>query len=120
MPLAASRRRVGDRHRVALSDARRDGMTTRTSSAVLVTGATGLVGNELIDQLLNDTTIEVVGVSRRGSRANPEIAAWDMATEPPPAILRRRWGAIVNTAANTRWTMSPEEDNAANVASVRG
>jgi nucleoside-diphosphate-sugar epimerase len=94
-------------------------MTTRTSSAVLVTGATGLVGNELIDQLLNDTTIEVVGVSRRGSRANPEIVAWDMATELPPAILRRRWGAIVNAAANTRWTMSPEEATAANVASVR-
>jgi nucleoside-diphosphate-sugar epimerase len=90
-----------------------------TSRAVLVTGATGLVGNELVDQLLKHNACEVVGASRRGSRTGSEVVAWDMAIEPPPARLRRHWGAIVNAAASTRWTMSPEEATAANVASVR-
>ena len=90
-----------------------------TSRAVLVTGATGLVGNELIDQLQKGASTEVVGVSRRGSPTNPDVVAWDMAAEPAPARLRQRWDAIVNAAANTRWTMSPEEARTANVASVR-
>jgi len=90
-----------------------------TSRAVLVTGATGLVGHELIDQLRGSGCTKVVGVSRRGSPADPGIVAWDMATEPAPAPLRRPWDAIVNAAANTRWTMSPEEATSANVASVR-
>lgn len=90
----------------------------KTSRAVLVTGATGLVGSEVIDQLLMGGS-EVAGVSRRGSR-NGEVVAWNMATEPPPATLRRRhWGVIINAAANTRWTMSPDEATAMNVASVR-
>jgi nucleoside-diphosphate-sugar epimerase len=88
------------------------------SSAVLVTGATGLVGHELMDQL-SASGSEVVGISRRGSPVDSNIVAWDMATEPPPARLRRPWDAIVNAAANTRWTMSPEEATGANVTSVR-
>jgi nucleoside-diphosphate-sugar epimerase len=87
--------------------------------AVLVTGATGLVGTELIDQLRTGGAIEVVGVSRRGSSKAPDVVAWDMATEPPPSRLRRPWHAIINTAANTRWSMSPDEATAANVTSVR-
>jgi nucleoside-diphosphate-sugar epimerase len=90
-----------------------------TSRGVLVTGATGLVGKELIDQLHEGGSNEVVGVSRRGSPTDPDVVAWDMAAEPAPARLRRHWDAIVNAAANTRWTMSPEEARAANVASVR-
>lgn len=86
--------------------------------AVLVTGATGLVGNELIDQLQKGGSTEVVGVSRRGSPTNPDVIAWDMAVEPAPARLQQRWDAIVNAAANTRWTMSPNEATAANVVSV--
>jgi len=92
--------------------------TATTSRAVLVTGATGLVGNELIEQLQKGNT-EVVGVSRRGSPTNPDVVAWDMAAEPAPARLLQRWDAIINAAANTRWTMSPDEATAANVASVR-
>ena len=87
--------------------------------AVLVTGATGLVGGELLDQLRTGGATEVLGVSRRGSQTDPDIIPWDMASEPAPAQLRRQWDAIVNTAANTRWTMSPEEATAANVASVQ-
>jgi nucleoside-diphosphate-sugar epimerase len=86
--------------------------------AILVTGATGLVGSELLDQLRSSGT-EVIGASRRGSPMDPDIIPWDMASEPAPAPLQRRWGAIVNAAANTRWTMSPEEATAANVASVQ-
>lgn len=87
--------------------------------AVLVTGATGLVGSELLDQLRNNDAAEVVGVSRRGSPTKSDIVPWDMASEPAPAQLRRRWDAIINAAANTRWRMSQEEATAANVASVR-
>jgi nucleoside-diphosphate-sugar epimerase len=88
------------------------------SRTVLVTGATGLVGSEVIDQLRRDDSIRVVGVSRRGSPSDPEIVAWDMAKEPPPTRLQKRWDVIINAAANTRWTMSPEEATSANVASV--
>lgn len=91
---------------------------TASGRAVLVTGATGLVGSELLDQLRNADATEVVGVSRRGSPTDPDVIPWDMASEPAPAQLRRQWDAIVNTAANTRWTMNPEEATAANVASV--
>jgi nucleoside-diphosphate-sugar epimerase len=62
---------------------------------------------------------DVVGVSRRGSATDSGIAAWDMASEPPPTGLLRSWDTIVNAAANTRWTMSPEEAMDANVASVQ-
>jgi nucleoside-diphosphate-sugar epimerase len=93
--------------------------TATAGRAVLVTGATGLVGSELIAQLREAGTTEVVGVSRRGSPTDPGVVAWDMSNEPPPVQLQRDWAAIVNTAANTRWTMSLEEATAANVASVR-
>lgn len=85
---------------------------------MLVTGATGLVGTELLDQLRRNDDTEVVGASRRGSPADPEVIAWDMTAEMPPTRLRRHWDAIVNAAANTRWTMSPDEATMANVASV--
>lgn len=89
-----------------------------SGSAVLVTGATGLVGSELVEQL-SEEGAEVVGVSRRGAPHDPDVVAWDMSGEPAPAPLHRRWDAIVNAAANTRWTMSEEDATAANVASVR-
>jgi nucleoside-diphosphate-sugar epimerase len=88
-----------------------------SGSAVLVTGATGLVGSELTEQL-RAAGADVVAVSRRGSPHDPDVVAWDMSAEPAPAALRRRWDTIVNAAASTRWTMSEEEATAANVASV--
>jgi len=91
---------------------------TRPGAAVLVTGATGLVGSELVAQLRAGGAC-VAGTSRRGSPADPEIVAWDMGAEQAPPALRRRWDAIVNAAANTRWTMGEAEATAANVASVR-
>lgn len=92
---------------------------TTSGSTVLITGATGLVGSELIDQLRDGGAAEVVGVSRRGSQTDPDVIPWNMASEPVPARLRRHWDAIVNAAANVRWTMSPDEATAANVASVQ-
>jgi len=92
--------------------------STLSGAAVLVTGATGLVGSELIEQLRAGDA-DVVGASRRGAPHDPDVVAWDMSAEPAPAPLQRRWGTIVNAAANTRWTMSAEEATAANVASVR-
>ena len=86
--------------------------------AVLVTGASGLVGHELLEQLRQADDVTVVGTSRRGSR-DLGITAWDMSTEPAPADLDRSWDVIINAAANTRWTMSQEEATAANVASVQ-
>lgn len=100
----------------------RGGMSADTEAkpqAVLVTGATGLVGRELVDQLRLRGTVQVVGVSRRGAPGETGTVAWDMGVESPPAQLRRPWDAIVHAAANTRWTMTPDEAEAANVASVR-
>lgn len=91
---------------------------TLPGSVVLVTGATGLVGSELIDQL-REGGAHVVGVSRRGDPHDPNVVAWDMSDQPAPAALHRRWDTIVNAAANTRWTMSEAEATAANVTSVR-
>ncbi len=85
-------------------------------SSVLVTGATGLVGYEVCEQL-RAAGHEVVGVSRRRS-AGEGVLAWDMAAEPPPRSLLRSWDAIVHAAADTRWTMSAEEASNANVATV--
>jgi nucleoside-diphosphate-sugar epimerase len=87
------------------------------SGSLLVTGATGLVGSELTEQLRAGGA-EVVGIGRRAAHA-PDVVVWDMSVESPPAPLRRHWDTIVNTAASTRWTMSEEEATAANVASVR-
>lgn len=92
-------------------------MLTLSGSTVLVTGATGLVGSELIGQLRAEGA-EVVGISRRGAAEDPDVTAWNMSREPAPAPLHRHWDTIVNAAANTRWTMSEEEATAANVASV--
>jgi nucleoside-diphosphate-sugar epimerase len=91
---------------------------TQPAAAVLVTGATGLVGSQLVEQL-RASGAHVAGTSRRGSPANPEIVAWDMGAEQAPPLLRRHWDAIVNAAADTRWTLGEAEATAANVASVR-
>lgn len=83
---------------------------------VLVTGATGLVGSEVIERLA-DRGDEVVGVARRpiGTRA---IATWDIGLQDPPPELRGQWDIIVHTAADTRWTMSADEARRANVDTI--
>lgn len=98
-------------------------MTTHRPTAesrwVLVTGATGLVGREVVAMLELDPRMKVVGVSRRGDSVTRSVA-WDLSIDPPPQTLKRRWDVVINAAANTRWTMSEDEAKQANVASVLG
>jgi nucleoside-diphosphate-sugar epimerase len=84
---------------------------------VLVTGATGLVGSEMIDLLSGRIEADVVGVSRRPSE-HARVIKWDMGRERAPEALNRSFDVVINTAADTRWTMTPEEALEANVASV--
>jgi nucleoside-diphosphate-sugar epimerase len=83
----------------------------------LLTGATGVVGAEVHDQLARDARWEVTRVARRPG-AEPDIVAWDMSRSGPPAALHRRWDAIVNCAADTRWSMTADEAYRANVSSL--
>lgn len=87
-------------------------------ASVLVTGASGLVGRELVEQLERAGCEDVVGVSRRTAARTRESVAWDMSSEPAPRELSRAWDAIVHTAANTRWTMSHSEAFTANVKPI--
>lgn len=96
-----------ERRPAALRDAR-----------VLVTGATGLVGAEVLELLRGHGCRELVGVSRARSADGSTVVAWDMSNEPPPPSLQGSWDVIVHAAANTRWTMTPEEALAANVTTV--
>lgn len=86
---------------------------------VLVTGATGLVGFEVMEALRLAGMETVVGVSRPRSSVAGGTVAWDMSSEPAPAELHGRWDAIVHTAADTRWTMELAEAARANVDTVR-
>jgi len=93
---------------------------------ILVTGATGIVGAETLARLRAGEGVEAVGTSRGGRRALAEravgevhpIVAWDLLEEPVPAQLRGPWDAIVHTAADTRWTLGPDEALRANVDTV--
>src|SRR4051794_5618103 len=84
---------------------------------LLLTGATGIVGAEIRDQLERDGRWEVTGVARRTS-ADPPIVSWDMSNDEPPPELRRDWDAIVNCAADTRWSQTDDEALRANVHSL--
>jgi nucleoside-diphosphate-sugar epimerase len=92
--------------------------TDLSGARVLVTGATGLVGSEILEHLADRYCDHVVGVSRQRSARGPGIVAWDMSRDDPPQELRGKWDVIIHTAANTRWTMSPDEALAANVVPV--
>jgi len=95
---------------------------------VLVTGATGLIGSELMDRLRRRSAPSgqgvgpgagtLVGVARREGGPGPGTVRWDMATEPAPEALRGEWDVIVHAAADTRWTQSIPEAERANVATV--
>lgn len=82
-----------------------------SSGTLLVTGATGVVGTELLRDA-RAAGWDAVGCSRRGA---PGIVAWDLAGGPVPAALRRHWDVIVHAAARPKWTMPAEEAWAANV-----
>ncbi|AUG82134.1 hypothetical protein CFP65_7563 [Kitasatospora sp. MMS16-BH015] len=81
---------------------------------VLLTGATGVVGTELVRQL-GAAGQSVVPVARRGEG----VVRWRMGEEPPPAELGGHWDVIVHAAASTRWTLGRAEAVAANVDPLR-
>lgn len=86
------------------------------SRNVLVTGATGAVGSQIVRCLASETGWCVSETSARGSST---AVPWRLGVEAPPAALLRNWDVIVHVAASTRWTMTAEEAEAANVASTR-
>ncbi|GDY29624.1 hypothetical protein GTS_12570 [Gandjariella thermophila] len=85
---------------------------------VLVTGATGLVGFEVLDQLRGRPGLAVRGVSRRGSTTHRDVVRWHIGAEPVPDELAGPWDVIVNTAADVRWSLPVAESYRANVATV--
>jgi nucleoside-diphosphate-sugar epimerase len=85
---------------------------------VLVTGATGLVGSELLEQLSLSHCERVTGVSRPRSAESLDAVGWDMSREPPPAALDLTWDVIIHAAANTRWSMPASEAMASNVRPI--
>jgi nucleoside-diphosphate-sugar epimerase len=86
-----------------------------TDARILVTGSTGLVGFELLDVLRGRGCTRVVGASRHGGDG---AVAWDIGAEPPPRELEGEWDVVVNSAADTRWTLAPDDARRANVATV--
>lgn len=70
------------------------------SGTMLVTGATGVVGTELL-ATARRAGWDAVGTSRRGGEG---IVPWEMAG-PAPAGLRRHWDVVVHTAARPRWNL---------------
>lgn len=83
--------------------------------SVLVTGATGGVGSELVRQLAARPDVAVTGTSASGGT---ESIGWRIGAEPPPTEIERPWDVVVHSAASTRWTMTPQEAIAANVNSL--
>lgn len=81
------------------------------SGSMLVTGATGVVGTEIVREAAA-AGWDVVGCSRRGGAGS---VSWDMLEEPAPATLRRHWDVVVHAAANTEWTLPAVKAWRANV-----
>lgn len=93
-------------------------MSAAGRGAILVTGATGLLGSELVEVLRRRGWEEVVGVARRAVPGREGTVLWALGDEGPPTQLQREWSVIVNAAADTRWTLPAAQAAQANVASV--
>lgn len=89
-------------------------MSTRR---VLLTGATGTVGTELLARLREEPDLDLCAVSGRGD-ASAGVAAWRMGAEAPPEPAQGPWDVVIHTAASTRWNMTLDEAVAANKRSV--
>ncbi|WP_329456159.1 SDR family oxidoreductase [Streptomyces sp. NBC_01497] len=86
----------------------------------LVTGATGVVGTEVVGRLRAEpdgARAAVTAVARRAR--DSAVTRWTIGAEPPPAPLGGHWDVIVHCAASTRWTLSRQEAEAANIAPLR-
>lgn len=84
------------------------------TGTMLVTGATGVIGHELVQQAA-ERGWEVVGCA---TTAAGGAIPWVMGVQPAPRELRRGWDVIVHLAGRPRVDMSPEQAQAANVAPV--
>jgi nucleoside-diphosphate-sugar epimerase len=77
---------------------------------MLVTGATGVVGHDLVETARR-AGWDVVGCSARGAAPTGGAGgaggavAWRMGAEPAPAALRRDWDVVVHAAARPRWNL---------------
>ncbi|MFJ4922995.1 SDR family oxidoreductase [Streptomyces sp. NPDC088725] len=86
----------------------------------LVTGATGVVGTEVVNRLATDGRAADLTVVRTARRpAGDTLVRWQMGAEPPPAELAGPWDIIVHTAASTRWTLGREDAVDANIRPLR-
>jgi nucleoside-diphosphate-sugar epimerase len=94
-------------------------MTTRKT--VLLTGATGVVGRALIDELVPD--YDIVCLRHRRPLDDPRVSeVWGDLGEPTLGLsgadydaLARRVDIIVHSAAATAWTLEPETIRATNL-----
>ncbi|REE95221.1 SDR family oxidoreductase [Thermomonospora umbrina] len=100
--------RLTDAHQTYLQV---EGARGRAARSMLVTGASGVVGVELVEQARRRGW-HVVGCSARGGNGS---VAWRMGEAEPPAELRRPWTVIVHAAARPRFDLPPDEARAANV-----
>lgn len=88
---------------------------TLQGQRMLVTGATGVVGAELMEQLSLVDGLSVTGCSSRGD-ASRSVVAWDMGAEPaPPDLAGVDWDIVIHAAARTRWTQTQAEATAGNI-----
>ena len=81
---------------------------------MLVTGATGVVGHDLVGTARR-AGWDVVGCSARGQTGPGGAVAWRMGSEPAPAELRRDWDVVVHAAARPKWNLDFETAHQANV-----
>lgn len=85
---------------------------------ILVTGATGIVGNELLQMFHSDKTIEVTGVSAHGDKAL-NVGSWRMGVKPVPPMLREtKWDVVIHAAASIKWNLPADAARVANVKST--
>jgi nucleoside-diphosphate-sugar epimerase len=85
---------------------------------ILVTGATGIVGTEVIGRLATAApTADIVRTARR--IGDPTVVPWNIGRQPVPTQLTGHWDVIVHTAASTRWTLTRDEATEANIVPLR-
>ncbi|MEU4805087.1 SDR family oxidoreductase [Actinosynnema sp. NPDC023587] len=91
-----------------------------TAVRAMLTGATGIIGWET-GEVLRRRGIRTTAVSRRG-RPDHGVLAWHIGSAPAPAdvVAAGPFDVVIHVAGATRWTMTPAEAFAANVAPLLG